>query len=76
MGCFSEKSGLFPVVVSQASGEEVLVLPSHDGMGNPRKEKVSSLNLSQEKCRLSCFHSGRQENTIHTYQILGSTQSP
>lgn len=45
-------------------------------MGNPRKEEASSLDLSQEKCQLSCFHSGKRENTTHACQIPGLSQSP
>lgn len=40
------------------------------------KRKSAALDLSQDKCRLSCFHSGRQENTTHACQVPGPSQSP
>lgn len=40
------------------------------------KRKSAALDLSQDKCRLSCFHSGRQENTTHACLVPGPSQSP
>lgn len=45
-------------------------------MDNPKRGEVSSSDLSQEKSQLSCFHSGRQENTTSACRIPGLSQNP